>query len=129
MIRQALNIGGGIFTILTAVNGQGKHVWDPFITPKKVSDYMRYLWWGQLLNIYAMAAVKGSICAYLFMLNFSKTFRIMVWVSVAIHITTNFIFPSVILFGECKPIAKHWNSMLPGRCWVDKPRVVSTSLS
>jgi len=72
-----------------------------------------------------MAFVKGSVCAYLFMLDFSKKFRMMVWVSLAFHIATNFVFPSVILFGECRPISKHWHPEQPGRCWGPKPRTTS----
>lgn len=96
------------------------------MTPQKFADYMRWLWWTQLLNIYSMAAVKGSVCAYLFMLNFSRPFKILIWLSLVIHIATNFIFPSVILFGECKPISKHWDTVGPGDCWGDKPRLVRT---
>lgn len=109
----------------TALVGQGKHVWDPFITPVRLEAYLKYLWWSQILNIYAMAAVKGSICAYLFMLNFSKLFRILIWVSVVIHISTNFIYPSVILLGECRPISFHWNKNQHGSCWDATPRLVS----
>ncbi|KAF2473382.1 uncharacterized protein BDR25DRAFT_282887 [Lindgomyces ingoldianus] len=125
VLGAGLNIPAVIFSYLTASEGQGRHVWDPFLNQTRLRDYLHHLWWAQLLNIYAMAAVKGSICAYLMLLDFSKMFRIMIWVSVVIHISTNFIFPSVILFGECNPISKHWNPQEPGRCWGDKPRVVS----
>lgn len=88
---------------------------------------MRYLWIGQLLNLYGMALVKLSICAYIFMLNFSKGFRILIWVSVVVHIGLNFIFPTVILFGECTPYTKHWDILgtQPGSCWSTKPKVIS----
>ncbi|KAF2006844.1 hypothetical protein P154DRAFT_480599 [Amniculicola lignicola CBS 123094] len=125
VLGAALEIVAVVYVYQTALHGQGKHVWDPSMTPANLSAYFKELWFAQLFNIYAMAAVKGSIAAYLLMLDFSKTFRIMVWISLFIHITTNFIYPSVILFGECAPIAKHWNPMLPGYCWRDTPRVVS----
>jgi hypothetical protein len=102
--------------------GGGKHVWDPALNLEK---YLRYLWIGQLLNLYGMALVKLSICAYIFMLNFSKSFRVLIWVSVVVHIGLNFIFPSIILFGECTPYTKHWNVAQPGSCWSTKPKVIS----
>ncbi|ORY14294.1 hypothetical protein BCR34DRAFT_237998 [Clohesyomyces aquaticus] len=125
LLGAGLNIPAVVITYLTASEGAGRHVWDPYITPARLRGYLMHLWWGQLLNIYAMAAVKGSICAYLMLLDFSKAFRIMIWISVVFHIATNFIFPSIILFGECRPISKHWDPLTPGICWSSKPRVVS----
>jgi hypothetical protein len=108
--------------------GGGRHIYDPiFKEPGNLEKYMRYLWLGQLLNLYGMALVKLSICAYIFMLNFSKSFRALIWVSVVVHISLNFIFPSVILFGECTPYTKHWDvtGTQPGSCWSTKPKVIS----
>jgi hypothetical protein len=108
--------------------GGGKHIWDPMLQDmNNLRNYMRYLWLGQLLNLYGMALVKLSICAYIFMLNFSKSFRILIWVSVVVHIGLNFVFPTVILFGECTPYSKHWDvtGTQPGSCWSTTPKVVS----
>ena len=92
-----------------------------------MEKYLRWLWFGQLLNLYGMALIKLSVCAYILMLDFSKAYRIIIWLSVVIHIGINFIFPSVILLGECQPISKHWDvaGTQPGSCWGDKPRVIS----
>jgi hypothetical protein len=108
--------------------GGGRHIYDPiFKEPRNLEKYMRYLWFGQLLNLYGMALVKLSICTYIFMLNFSKSFRALIWVSVVVHISLNFIFPSIILFGECTPYTKHWDiaGTQPGHCWSTKPKVIS----
>lgn len=75
-----------------------------------------------------MALIKLSICAYILMLDFSRAYRIVIWLSVVIHIGINFVFPSIILLGECQPISKHWNLAAPGSCWGDKPRVISGML-
>lgn len=89
--------------------GGGKHIWDPMLAnPANLENYLWYLWVGQLLNLYGMALVKLSICAYIFMLNFSKSFRVLIWLSVFVHIGINLIFPTIILFGECTPYTKHW---------------------
>jgi hypothetical protein len=74
-----------------------------------------------------MALIKLSICSYILMLDFSKGYRIVIWLSVIIHLGINFVFPSVILLGECQPISKHWDvaGTQPGSCWAAKPRVIS----
>jgi len=102
------------------------HIWDPAMTPEKFTDSGRWIWWTELLLVYAMAAVKASVCAYLYRLNFSEFFKTLIWISLVIHIVINFIVPSVVLFGECRPISKHWDALIPGYCWGDKPRVVSS---
>ncbi|KAF3006815.1 hypothetical protein E8E13_010509 [Curvularia kusanoi] len=109
-----LAVAGAICSYKTNDVGGGRHVWDPILTPSNLEKYLRYLWWGQLLNLYGMALIKLSICAYILMLDFSKAYRIVIWLSVVVHIGINFVFPSVILLGECQPISKHWNTAEPG---------------
>lgn len=72
-----------------------------------------------------MAALKLSISAFMLKLNFSKAFRGLIWLTVVALIGLNVVFPYVILFGECRPIAKHWIPKLPGYCWSPKPRTIS----
>jgi len=124
---QALAVAGAACCYKMAEVGGGKHVWDPIMTPQNLEKYLYFLWLGQILNLYGMALIKLSVCAYIFMLDFSKGFRIIIWVSVVIHLGINFIFPTVILFGECTPYSKHWDvtNTKPGSCWGAKPRVIS----
>jgi hypothetical protein len=127
-VYQVLAITGAVCCYKMAEVGGGRHIYDPiFKEPGNLKEYMYYLWLGQLLNLYGMALVKLSICAYIFMLNFSKGFRALIWFSVVIHISLNFIFPTVILFGECTPYTKHWDiaGTEPGSCWSTKPKVIS----
>ncbi|EAT86327.1 hypothetical protein SNOG_06496 [Parastagonospora nodorum SN15] len=123
-----LAIAGAACCYVMADYGGGKHIWDPvFKDPANLREYLRFLWFGQLLNLYGMALVKLSICAYIFMLNFSKGFRALILASVVVHIGLNFVFPTVILFGECTPYSKHWDALgtQPGSCWSTKPKVIS----
>ncbi|KAH7082985.1 Alpha/Beta hydrolase protein [Paraphoma chrysanthemicola] len=123
-----LAIAGAIACYKMADYGGGRHIYDPiFQDMDNLKKYMYYLWVGQLLNLYGMALVKLSICAYIFMLNFSKGFRILIWISVVIHVGLNFIFPTIILFGECTPYSKHWDvtGQQSGSCWSTKPKVIS----
>lgn len=84
-----------------------------------------YLWFGQYFNLTAMALLKFSICAFMLQLDFSRAFRVMIWTTIIVHIGLNVVYPYIILFGECAPIAKHWDVKLPGYCWSAKPRVIS----
>lgn len=124
-MSKILAVVGAIFSYKTNDVGGGRHVWDPILTPDNLKAYLHYLWLAQLLNLYGMALIKLSICAYILILDFSKTYRIIIWLSVVIHVGINFVFPSVILLGECTPISKHWNTAEPGSCWGDRPRVIS----
>lgn len=116
---------GAVFAYKQTEVGGGRHVWDPIQTPENLEKYLKWLWLGQLLNLYGMALIKLSVCAYILMLDFSRAYRVVIWLSVVIHVGINFVFPSVILLGECQPISKHWNLAGPGSCWGDKPRVIS----
>ena len=124
-MRKACALVGGAFGYMSAWVGAGKHVWDPSVTPEDAEKYLQYLWFGQTFNLTSMAALKFSICAFMLQLDFSKTFRMMIWFTVVIHTAFNVIFPYIIVFGECKMIAKHWDETLPGYCWGAKPRVTS----
>jgi hypothetical protein len=110
-----------------AENGGGRHIYDPFMTPERLRNYLYYLWMGQLFNLIGMALIKLSVCAYIFLLDFSQGFRIVIWLSVVLHVVINVVFVCVIMFGECKPISKHWDATgtQPGSCWSAKPRVIS----
>lgn len=116
---------GASFGQRSAWVGAGKHVWDPSVTKEDLENYLRFLWFGQYFNLTSMAALKFSICAFMLQLDFSKTFRTLIWISVVAHAGFNVIYPYVIMFGECDPIAKHWDPKLPGYCWSAKPRVIS----
>ncbi|KAK7181587.1 hypothetical protein DPSP01_011409 [Paraphaeosphaeria sporulosa] len=122
-----LAVSAATLTYKTADVGAGKHVWDPSESPENLEKYLKWLWFSQLFNLYGMALIKLSICAYILMLDFTKAYRIIIWMSVVVHVGMNFVFPSVILFGECRPIYKHWDvaGSQPGSCWGDKPRVIS----
>jgi hypothetical protein len=124
---QILAVVGAVFAYKTAEVGGGRHVWDPIQTPANLERYLRNMWFGQLFNLYGMALVKLSICTYILKLDFTKGYRVIIWMSIVIHLGVNFVFPSVILLGECAPISKHWDvaGTQSGSCWGSKPRVIS----
>ena len=110
---------------MSAWKGAGKHAWDPSLTTDDLTKYLQYLWFSQYFNLTAMMALKLSISAFMLGFNFSKIYRRFVWATVVALVALNVVFPYIILFGECRPIAKHWDSELSGYCWGSTPRTIS----
>ncbi|KAF1362268.1 hypothetical protein EJ07DRAFT_107596 [Lizonia empirigonia] len=124
-LAQVCALVGTTFGYMSAWVGAGKHAWDPSVTEDDLKKYLEYLWFGQYFNLTAMTALKFSICAFMLQLDFSKTYRLLIWLTVAVHAGLNMVFPYIILFGECDPIARHWDLKLSGHCWDARPRMIS----
>lgn len=97
--------------------GLGRHIMDPTVLPN-IMRYSYYLWIAQIINIIAVAFLKWSICAWLLVLNFSKLYVGIVWLSILMVTAFNFLAPVLTLFG-CYPLEKNWNFGYrgPGGCW------------
>jgi hypothetical protein len=79
--------------------------------------YSFYLWISQLLNLVAVAVLKWSICAWLLVLNFSKLYQAIVWLSILMVTALGFLAPVLTLFG-CSPVRANWDySYEPRKCW------------
>ncbi|KAF3031366.1 hypothetical protein E8E12_001204 [Didymella heteroderae] len=122
---QACALVGTTFGFISAWKGAGKHAWDPSLTTDDLTKYLQYLWFSQYFNLTAMVALKLSISAFMLGFNFSKIYRRLIWATVVTLVALNVVFPYIILFGECRPIAKHWDPKLPGYCWGPTPRTIS----
>ncbi|KAF2791288.1 hypothetical protein K505DRAFT_363963 [Melanomma pulvis-pyrius CBS 109.77] len=117
IIANALNITdtGLVFVVVNA--GLGRHFADPSIKPADILRYAYHLWIVQIINIIAVAVLKWSICAYLLVLNFSKLYRVIVWLSILVVTVFNFLIPVLTLFG-CSPLEANWNRGITGaKCW------------
>lgn len=90
---------------------------DPSVLPN-ILHYAYILWIAQIVNIIAVAFLKWSICAWLLVLNFSKVYQVIVWLSIAMVTALNFLAPVLTLFG-CAPLEKNWNPAYQGphTCW------------
>jgi hypothetical protein len=79
-----ISISGMVLSIVCGLSGAGRLLGDPFWQPDAVDKmiFQNHLTFAtQLCNVYGMFVVKLSICAYLLALNFSKTYRWVIWVS------------------------------------------------
>lgn len=90
---------------------------EPSVLPNML-QYSYLLWIDQILNVIAVAFLKWSICAWLLVLNFSKSYRIIVWLSILMVTALNFLAPVLTFFG-CIPLEKNWNFVYQGpfKCW------------
>jgi hypothetical protein len=81
-------------------------------------QYSYYLWILQIVNLIGVAVLKWSICAWLLVLNFSKVYQVIVWVSIVMVTVFNFLAPVLTLFG-CSPLEANWNYGYSGKkhCW------------
>jgi hypothetical protein len=87
-------VSGMAVSVACGLNGAGRLLSDPFWQPDGVHKmiYQNHLTFAaQLLNVYGMWVVKLSICAYLLALNFSKTYRWVVWVSLITQIDAHIL--------------------------------------
>ena len=64
-----------------------------------------------------MFLVKVSICAYLMALNFGRSYRLLIWVSVVIVVLCNFIMMLILHFAYCRPYYSRWDFTVQGECW------------
>lgn len=97
---------------------------DPSVTPAMLVECLKYMYFSQFSNVLAMAFLKAALCAYLLSLNFSPRYRAIIWCAIVLVATTNFILPSIVLFGNCRPLSLRWNKNQPGSCW---PRSVNAA--
>ncbi|KAH6669046.1 hypothetical protein B0J14DRAFT_156097 [Halenospora varia] len=112
-----LNTAGNAMGIMFAISGQGRLDHDPFLTVEQKRIANRYNFVAAILNVYAMFLIKLSICSYLLYLNFSKSFRIIIWISVFVVVICNFMIPATIHWGQCRPVAFRWDTRVKGSCW------------
>jgi hypothetical protein len=114
--EQALNITATCTNHVVVDAGLGRHIMDPTVLPH-IARYSYYLWISQVVNIIAVAFLKWSICAWLLVLNFSKVYQIIVWLSILMVTALGFLAPVLTLFG-CSPLEANWNyAYQPRKCW------------
>ncbi|KAF2127474.1 hypothetical protein P153DRAFT_295109 [Dothidotthia symphoricarpi CBS 119687] len=106
------------YAILAANGGQGRLMADPWWqVPGHTSNELHIIFISQCLNVYAMFLVKASICAYLMALNLGPSYRVLIWISVFIVVSLNFIMMLILHFAYCRPYWSRWDFSVKGECW------------
>jgi hypothetical protein len=104
---------------------QGRHIKDPSIKkPDDILTYSLYVYLGQIMNLFGMAVLKWSICAYLLALKFSKLYTGIVWASIVLVTVFNFMLPAFGFF-SCSNFERNWNRAAQGSCWYKGPLILS----
>ncbi|KAF2124494.1 hypothetical protein P153DRAFT_411551 [Dothidotthia symphoricarpi CBS 119687] len=98
----------------------GRHINDPSISPEDILRYLYCLWIVSIVNLIGVAFLKWSICSWLLVLNFSKTYEIIVWISIIMVTVLNFIVPTIGNF-RCIPLRANWDFRFQGdkKCFAE----------
>ena len=120
--RQVLQISANACVILAAYSGYGRYDDDPFLTPERRMNAVRYMFYSAAICVFSVFLAKLSICSFLMVLNFSKGFRYVIWASIFAVITFNGIWGLINTVGYCWPIAVRWDPHVKGKCWPIRER-------
>ncbi|EUC45544.1 hypothetical protein COCMIDRAFT_95192 [Bipolaris oryzae ATCC 44560] len=106
------------YAVLAGKGGQGRLMADPWwLVPGRTSHELHMIFITQCLNVYAMFLVKASICAYLMALDFGRSYRVLIWISVVIVVLCNLVMMLVLHFAYCRPYYSRWDFSVEGECW------------
>lgn len=104
--------------IMHAVDaGTGRLRADPFWNEERSLHFNHVAFICIALQLYAMFLVKLSICCYLLALNFSRTFRAIIWLITLVVVTFNLIMPLLLQFCYCRPYYHRWHADIVPECW------------
>ncbi|KAK7184817.1 hypothetical protein DPSP01_002210 [Paraphaeosphaeria sporulosa] len=114
IVAACLNVASSGIRIKSTIHGQGRHINDPSISkPHDILQYSYYLYIGQIINLIAVAILKLSICTYLLALPFGLTYKLVIYLSIAMVAVFNFTLP---MMGQlcAKPFEANWNKSIKG---------------
>jgi len=107
---------GHVFAILGAKDGEGRLDRDPFLTPDQVALAKKWLFFHRCFNLYALLFAKLSICCYVLALNFSRAYRIIIWISLVFILVSMGIIPLIAHWALCHPLSSRWDARIKGKC-------------
>jgi hypothetical protein len=116
-------IAANVLAIIECYTGLGRHDNDPFLNAaqKRQSNQLNFA--SAVINMFSMFFVKLSASIYIMSLNFSKTYRAIVWVTIGIVIIGDLIIPDFIHWTLCRPLALRWDPRVHGSCWPVRVRL------
>lgn len=96
---------------------------DDYWTPERLSRFNHTAFISICMETCAMFLVKLSICSYLLGLNFSRKFRIVIWIVVLVVLVFGLVLPSLLHYFYCQPYYYSWTPGVKPHCW---PQAVGT---
>ncbi|KAG9235330.1 hypothetical protein BJ875DRAFT_374471, partial [Amylocarpus encephaloides] len=119
------HIATNVLSVTSAFYGNGKLDRDPDLTPARKRVCNKLLFISSVCNITTMFLIRLSVASYLVNLYFSRGYKTLVWITVAIVIICNFLLPSVNFYAYCRPIAMRWDPRVKGKCLTTRIRLMS----
>ncbi|KAL5385306.1 hypothetical protein DPSP01_004765 [Paraphaeosphaeria sporulosa] len=113
------------FGILCVRAGAGRLVSDPFWASHRVYTTIHFEFISINLQMNAMFLVKLSVCTYLLALNFSRRFRVIMWLVTLIVVMFNLIMPLLFNFWSCQPYYFRWHPEIVPECWPEMVGMVA----
>jgi hypothetical protein len=92
----------------------GKHFVDA--DPVKLVVGVKYMYAGEAFALLAMPLGKTSFCITLLRLTAVKWHKHIIWF-IIVSINIMMLAVTAMTFGQCTPVEKLWDVMLPGHCW------------
>ena len=103
------------FLVASYHYGLGRHI--EYLSPYQFVQMAKWLWVGELTNLFAVYLVRVSVSLFLLRLvpHNKKIYTRALWISITTWTITN-IYASIIYLIQCRPIQKVWKPMIPGTC-------------
>ncbi|KAH8658332.1 hypothetical protein BX600DRAFT_65139 [Xylariales sp. PMI_506] len=120
-VAWACLISSNVLSCLATKYGLGYHITD-------ITDFValitanEYLFIAEALMIWGISFAKTSFCFTLLRLAVQKWHKWVLWFCI---VTINIVmwFCALTFFISCNPVAKKWDTTLPGTCWDSDPVV------
>lgn len=114
--EKGFSIVTAAFNIVEFKAGFGRH--SSFLTPAQVIRSLEYASLSETTFILSLMLSKVSICVFLLRLladSLAKKRRYFLYFWMALLLVVNVVCVGQQL-GQCKPVNKLWDPMIPGRC-------------
>ncbi|KAI9760802.1 MAG: hypothetical protein M4579_001432 [Chaenotheca gracillima] len=115
MLSLILAVISGAMISKGVADGFGRHIIS--LAPEKAGQAIKYAYLAQTPNAMAQCFGRMSFAWFLVrVIGVTKTRRWILYSIMAGQFVINVMFISVNL-GNCRPINKYWNPLIPGSCW------------
>lgn len=101
-------------TIASTKHGIGHHI--ETINPEDLVVAVKFLFIGEFFAIIAVAISKTSFAVTLLRLATAKWHRVLIW-SVTVTVNLSMWLCAIIIFVQCSPSEKLWDTKVEGTCW------------
>ena len=96
--------------------GVGRHIFC--VTPKNISETLKWSTWAQIVEVIALAFVKISVCLFILRVIDKTSKRIGQFLKLLIiAVVICHIVPLLLYVLQCRPLQAVWNRQIQGKCY------------